>query len=70
MPNTPPEIRIAKSAGAPWVKRFGPSPAKQPPGDPAAASESILADVNTVVGSIGPLGINYSCPTHAQHNTH
>jgi hypothetical protein len=58
MPDTPPEIRIARSAGAPWVKRFGPSPAKQPPEDPAAASGSILADVNTVVGSIGPLGNN------------
>lgn len=58
MPDTPPEIRIAKSAGAPWVKRFGPSPAKQPAEDPASKAGSILADVSTVVGSIGALGNN------------
>jgi hypothetical protein len=64
MPDTPPEIRIARSAGAPWVKRFGPSPAKQLPEDPAVASGSVLADVNTVVGSIGPMGNNSSTPAY------
>ena len=59
MPDTPPEIRIARSAGVPWGKRFGPTReiVSDPPAGDEQPNKSAVADIETLLDRMGGMAV-------------